>query len=147
MEEILSQMERPIAPKPGNTNELPMKIFTAPIKLEAFAFAGSSHGGISGHMECLHRQRRFITYIYPDNKRLYLFTLAWQQDGTDMHDQLDRVAIDFDAVTGVELIVNIVIQGAEPVSWCATEASIYGYPNGTMVIKSLIVYQMHGTQE
>ncbi|UZJ55610.1 hypothetical protein CBS101457_004930 [Exobasidium rhododendri] len=149
MEDILARMERqdPVVPRPGNPNELPFSLYTAPSKVEAYAFAGSSLGGIFGHMEGLHGQRKFIKDIFPDIKRIYLFSLAWQVDGRSMNYQAERVALDFDAVTGIELIVNIVIQGAEPASWCAPEASVYSLPNGTMNIGNVVVDQMHGTQE
>jgi hypothetical protein len=137
----------PIEPIPGNSNELPFILASQPTKLEAYAFAGSSLGAAFGHLEGLHGQRRFIKDLFPHLKRLYLFTMAWIEDGSDMHDQPDNVCLDFDAVTNVELIAVVVVQGREPASDCPREASVYVQPNGTIVLKHIVIDQPLDKQE
>lgn len=125
-EEMLASIESdtPLS-KPKADYNLFINFSNGPCQVETYAFVGSGMQGHFGHLEGLYRQRQYIKDTFVKLKRLYLFTTPWQQDGSEMHRQLDKVIEDFDAVTNVQLIVNIVIQGVETRSWCPVGKQAY----------------------
>lgn len=147
-EEMLASMESGApSSKPRAVPGLFIDFSNGPCSVETFAFVGSGMMGHFGHLEGLYGQRQYIQNTFVKIKRIYLFTSPWQQDGSEMHRQVDKVVEDFDAVTNVQLIVNIVIQGVEPRSWCPVEASVSALPNGTMWIQNVEIDQPQAPQE